>query len=232
MTHPSWFVRARYQMPDVAKRAALRVLGHNRDLVREARRQAFMSSAGLVAAEMSSARSYTSRFAVLDHALDLAPPEGIVAEFGVYLGGSLRRIARRRPDSHGFDSFEGLPEDWHDGAMRKGAFAMDRLPEVGTATLHVGWFAETLPAFLASNPGPVALLHLDADLYSSTRTVLDAFEPRLVLGSVIVFDEYFNYPGWKQHEHRAFRQFLCEAGRRAAYVAYNRRGQQVAVVMQ
>jgi hypothetical protein len=232
MTHPSWFVRARYAAPEPVKNVVLRLAGRNRDLQREARRQAFQSSARLVAGTMASSQPFTSRIALLDHALSLAPEEGIVAEFGVYLGKSLRRIAKHRPEAHGFDSFEGLPEAWRDGSMGEGAFALDRLPDVGSASLHVGWFNETIPAFLDAHDGNVALLHLDADLYSSTKIVLDSFAARLVPGSILLFDEYFNYPGWEAHEHRAFREFLDDHGRAARYVGYNSRGQQVAVAME
>ncbi|MFP4305135.1 MAG: hypothetical protein ACLFQF_09635, partial [Rhodosalinus sp.] len=44
------------------------------------------------------------------------------------------------------------------------------------------------------------------DTYTPTRFVLDALRPRLVPGSVPVFDELDGYPGWREHEYRA----LCE----------------------
>jgi hypothetical protein len=77
----------------------------------------------------------------------------------------------------------------------------------------------------------VAFLHLDADLYSSTVTVLEHVGPRLRPGSVIVFDEYFNYPGWEQHEHRAWLEFVAKTGITYQYVAYTCNNEQVAVVV-
>ena len=40
--------------------------------------------------------------------------EGMILEFGVFKGASINQIATAVPDRqiHGFDSFEGLPEDW------------------------------------------------------------------------------------------------------------------------
>jgi hypothetical protein len=61
---------------------------------------------------------------------------------------------------------------------------------------------------LAGAEAPVALLHIDSDLYSSAHTVLFGLAPRLRAGSTIVFDEFLNYPGWRQHEYRAFTEFV------------------------
>ena len=121
---------------------------------------------------------------------------------------------------HGFDSFEGLPEDWRTG-FPKGTFRMDALPEVRpNVELHKGWFDETLPNFVRQHPGAVAFLHLDADLYSSTKEVLSALGDRLVVGSVLQFDEYFNYPGWREGEFRAFEEFVAESGVEFEYIGY------------
>jgi hypothetical protein len=51
----------------------------------------------------------------------------------------------------------------------------------------------------------------------------------VVPGSVIVFDEYFDYPGWEQHEFRAFAEFVARARLTYEYLAYNRLHEQVAV---
>ena len=77
------------------------------------------------------------------------------------------------------------------------------------------------------HPGPVSLLHVDGDLYSSAVTVLEHVGPRLVPGSVVVFDEFFNFPGWEQHEFRAWQEHLARTGARVAYEAYTSNGEQV-----
>lgn len=183
--------------------------------------------------EMPDAVAFDTPRELMDFAIGAAPATGFVAEFGVNGGGSINHMARRlagRP-VHGFDSFEGLPEDWSGNNFVKGEFGRGgKLPRVrSNVRLHPGWFDASLPVFLASEPGPAALIHVDCDLYSSTRTVLDALGPLIVPGTVLVFDEYFNYPGWRRHEHLAFREFLG-SGRRARYLGYGYR--QVAVVMQ
>lgn len=167
-------------------------------------------------------------------AIETAPKTGFVAEFGVNTGGSINHISGRMPERtvHGFDSFEGLPEDWSGNNFVKGEFGRaGRLPKVrANVRLHRGWFDETLPPFLATNPGEAALLHVDCDLYSSTKTILEVLEPTIVPGTVIVFDEYFNYPNWRRHEHQAFEEFLDRTGRRARYLGYSYR--QIAVAME
>jgi hypothetical protein len=70
---------------------------------------------------------------------------------------------------------------------------------------------------------------VDCDLYSSTKTIFDHLGERLRPGSVIVFDEYFNYVGWREHEYRAFQECVHARSLRYRYVAYNTREYNVAV---
>jgi hypothetical protein len=130
-------------------------------------------------------------------------PEGLACEFGVGAGHSLGIIAAKR-FCYGFDSFTGLPEDWRAG-YPKGKFACDP-PTIPNTELVVGLFADTLPKWLAAHPDPIAFVHVDCDLYSSTKTVLTHIGPRLRPGSIIVFDEYFNgdhAADWSDDERRA-----------------------------
>jgi len=201
-----------------------------RDILTAVDQEAMMSSAAFVRAELRAAPPYFNKFDTLRAAMSRAPREGLYLEFGVASGGTLRVIAECAPPGtvFGFDSFEGLPEFWRPG-FDAGTFKMDQLPDVPGAELVPGWFDETLPGFLADHPGPVAFLHLDADLYSSTRTVLLALAPRLIEGTVIVFDEYFNFPEWEEHEHRAWVEFVAETGLRFEYLGYTADDEQVVV---
>jgi hypothetical protein len=60
-------------------------------------------------------------------------------------------------------------------------------------------------------------------------TIFREAEDRLVAGSVLLFDEYFNFPGWEQHEHKAFTEFIERTGHDFEYLAYNRLHEQVLV---
>jgi tetratricopeptide (TPR) repeat protein len=138
-------------------------------------------------------------------ALEAATVDGLVLEFGVYNGKSIRRIASLINQTvHGFDSFEGIPEAWNDEP--KGSYsAQGQLPSVpNNVTLHPGWFIDTLPAFVAQSNEPVRFLHIDCDLYSSTKTVFEYLASRIVSGTVIVFDEFIGYKSWQDDEFKAF----------------------------
>jgi len=95
-----------------------------------------------------------------------------------------------------------------------------------------GWFADSLPRFLELHQGPIAFVHVDCDVYSSTKTVFEHLGPRLSQGTVIVFDEYFNYPGWQEHEFKAFQEFVLQSGLRYKYLAFSGAHEQVAVVLE
>ncbi len=199
-----------------------------RDIVAAGERDAARSSARFAEAVMPNGRWFPDPHDTLVHALALAPQGGLALEFGVWAGRSLRVIAEARGgrEVYGFDSFQSAPEDdrWD---VTAGTFALDDLPVIAGAQIVVGRFADTLPGFLAEHPGRVDFVHIDSDLYSSAVTVLDAVGPRLGAGSVVIFDEYFNYPGWEQHEHRAWREWLERTGTTAEYVAYTSIHEQV-----
>lgn len=210
-----------YQLSDVgrihpARERSLRALQRSVDYIEHA---------------MPDALGFDSQRELIEFVLSSVAAEGHFLEFGVFTGGTIRFIARRigQRKIHGFDSFEGLPEAW--GGLYLGRKAFDvggRLPRVPhNVLLHRGYFETSLPKWLDKYPGPVAFIHLDCDLYSSTRTVLGLIAPRLVPGTVILFDEYFNYPNWEQHEFKAFREFTAERGVKYTYLAYAR--QQVAL---
>jgi hypothetical protein len=201
-----------------------------RDVFTALEQGAARSSAELVRREMPSVALHVHPHDTLRHALAQAPAEGMALEFGVASGTTLRIIAAAREDGpvHGFDSFEGLPEHWRLG-FDAGAFATDQPPDVEGAELVVGWFDDVLPGFLDAHPGPVAFLHVDCDLHSSTVTVLEQVGPRFTQGTIVLFDEYFNYPGWQDHEHRAWTEYADKAGLSWEYLGLTMDDEQVSV---
>lgn len=190
------------------------------DLELEAKREAV----AYIRAHMEGAMIARDRFELLKFAVREISLPGLVLEFGVEKGASLRTLAEvYSGDVHGFDSFEGLPHDWSGTFEQRGKFHMQgRKPVVPpNAKLHVGWFDKTLPDFLRETNGNAALVHIDCDIYESTKTVFDLLSPRIVPGTVIVFDEYFNYPAWKLHEYKAFKEFIEASGRRYKYIGFS-----------
>lgn len=192
---------------------------------------AALDSARFYEQYMLTAEAFDDDLSLLAHAMHMAPPQGMILEFGVASGRTVRHLASLTERGvHGFDSFEGLPESWRTG-FSKGIFKQE-LPIVpGNVSLHKGWFTETLPPFILENEQSVALLHIDCDLYSSTALVLCALADRIQPGTVIVFDEYLNYPGWRRHEHKAFREFIERSRLGFRYDSFVPSHQQVCVVI-
>ena len=192
------------------------------------------SAAEFEAAHLRDAAGFKHRIALYRFvAGQIKHSQGLHLEFGVYKGDSINRLAELVPGAtwYGFDSFVGLPETWTLGA-KEGAFSVKgKLPPVrDNVRLIEGFFENTLPGFVAQHRGAtIALLHIDCDLYSSTKTVLSNLGDMLAPGSIIVFDELINYPGWQDDEYKAFMEFVAERNVSFEYLAYNRTGSQVAV---
>jgi len=163
------------------------------------------------------------------YAMSLANPQGLVLEFGVRFGTSIRMLAEMVSEVHGFDSFEGLPDEWHHEP--KGSYTtkgvIPSVPE--NVSLHVGWFEDTLPKFLEQNSGAVRLVNVDCDIYISTKTVLELLAPRMVVGSVIVFDEYIGNQHWREDEFKAFQEAVEKYGWQYEYLCFSFFTKQVAV---
>ena len=84
---------------------------------------------------------------------------------------------------YGFDSFEGLPEDWIPRSITKGTFKQSTLPIVeNNVKIIVGMFEDTLPDFVNKHSNDkIALLHVDCDIYSSTKTIFNYSSNSLIL---------------------------------------------------
>lgn len=173
------------------------------------------------------------------------PEWGLNLEFGVFSGLTISCLATARPELefHGFDSFEGLPEDWDMGQKNVKAEAFDRkgeLPEVpDNVTLHKGWFDETLPKFLDDNGGDISYLHIDSDIYSSAVTIFEECNSRIVPGTIIRFDELscwrhvfteaspnskanrVLYTTWQDHEWKALNEWLDKYDRKVIPLSRN-----------
>jgi hypothetical protein len=201
-----------------------------RDITLAGDQHAALEASVFATEQMTTAKQCAYAHETFEYALTLAPAGGLALEFGVYSGATLKVIAAARGGEQvfGFDSFKGLPSDWRSG-FPAGIFQVEDPPDVPGADLVIGLFEDTLPEFLESHAGVVDFLHVDSDLYSSAKTVLDQVGPRLAVGSIIVFDEFFNYPGWRQHEYRAWAEYVERTGVQFDYRAYSSDNEQVVV---
>jgi hypothetical protein len=164
--------------------------------------------------------------------------DGLWLEFGVYRGRTITVIANNTDKIvYGFDSFEGLPEFW-DSSNPKGVYGLGGDIPIGAIAgsnddnpgmydssptkiiqpwsknvcLVKGLFDDSLPKFLKEIPDPVAFLNIDSDLYRSAKTVLTLLEDRIEDGTIITFDELCDYPTFRDHEIKAFAEFLLKTG--------------------
>ena len=144
-------------------------------------------------------------------------PDTLWLEFGVATGRTINYISKFTNDKvYGFDSFEGLPEKWRDGC-EKGEFSTNgRLPQVNSnVELIKGWFNETLVHFIQKQNKKISFIHMDADLYSSTKYIVDVVKDYIDTDCISVFDELVNYAGYDSYnidtgELKAFYEFITE----------------------
>lgn len=138
-------------------------------------------------------------------------------EFGVWRGASMARwtTLNRSAESrfYGFDSFEGLPQDWKHGYGRGHFGTAGKPPEIPDSRISwvSGWFQQTLPKFLETfRPGSQLVINNDSDLYSSTLYTLTMLDHFLVPGTIIIFDEFYD----ASNEFRAYRDYTSAYMRR------------------
>jgi len=149
-----------------------------------------------------------NRWSVYDHAIELSDRSRAFYEFGVWMGDSFKYIVPHFAAGFGFDSFQGLPEDW--GVVPKGFYSSrGRVPDISNSEFIVGEFAATLPDFFNKKRPPAGLMNFDADLYSSTITALTNAHSVIDHQTTLVFDEFIVNNNWEQDEFKALNEF-CE----------------------
>jgi hypothetical protein len=191
------------------------------------------------------------RLRELDWLIPQISRHGLNLEFGVFSGETINHMANLRPDLKftGFDSFEGLPEDFDAGEKIVPANAFDRggkLPEVeDNVTLVKGWFDDTLQLWVDEqllhqlpNKPYISFVNMDADIYSSTSYVLNTINDFIKPGTVIRFDELscwryvfseasskniqrVYYTNWKAHEWKAMNEWLEQYDRKVIPICRN-----------
>jgi hypothetical protein len=188
-----------------------------------AKKRAIVASLHYAEERMPDALILKTRVALWDYALKKICVTGMNAEFGVYKGHSINYFAKKLSVVYGFDSFEGLQEDWKGWEYSKGKFNLQgKLPRVArNVHLIKGWFDKTVPEFLAQHEGPFSFVHIDCDTFEATQAVLKLIGPRLVPGTVMVFDEYFGYRGWEFGEFKAWSEYVQRTGTEYKYLAFS-----------
>lgn len=193
------------------------------------RHDAVMDSFNYAKENMKGAYSFLDRFEGLSLSIDEArrrfPARKLVLEFGVYKGGMINYQARKFPELNfvGFDSFEGLQEQWSGMAPEKTFDLGGKLPRVRrNVSLVKGWFAESASRWKAQNPGSdiPLLVHVDCDTYAATVDVLESCADYVEEGLVIHFDDYFGFPDWRTGGFKALQEIAEKRRWRLTYLSY------------
>jgi hypothetical protein len=190
---------------------------------------------------LKNAKQLESDADVLKYASEAVKINGAYIELGTASGRTANFIAALNPTRkiHGFDSFfEGLPAKWvrPDVDIDAGTFAyrdksMVPPPVLDNILLYNGPFNKTLPLFKKAilKDTPISFLHVDSDIYTSAKQAFDVLGSNIVPGTIIVFDEFYNYPNSKEHEFKAFQELVKTHNLAYEYIAYNINHEQVAV---
>lgn len=160
---------------------------------------------------------------MFDAAINKIKIDGHMAEFGVFEGESINYLSKKIYPKiiFGFDSFLGLTEDYVLDCPQ-GKFNLNGVPPKvnDNVKLVPGFFSDTLPNWLKNNPGPFSFLNIDCDTYNSTFFVLNSIGTnRIVPGTMILFDEYFGFHGWENHEFKAWQEYCKINNIKYRYIA-------------
>lgn len=152
---------------------------------------------------------YFNRWAFFDGINELSEKERPFYEFGVFRGVAFRYLIETFKRGYGFDTFEGIPEDWHD--EKAGSYSSGgSIPRIAGGEFIAGRFEDTLPAFFSEARPIASVINFDADLYSSTLCALNNARPVIDDRTILIFDEFIVNEHWEQDEYRALNEF-CTA---------------------
>ena len=135
-------------------------------------------------------------------------------EFGVWTGRSINFLSKylNKTQIYGFDSFEGLKEDWHGYHITSGTFNLNKkVPKLKKNVIpKIGLIQDTLPLFLSEKNPSINFMHIDTDTYETAKFILNSTKKYLSKNCIIVFDELYNYPGWDVGEYKALTETFIE----------------------
>lgn len=158
----------------------------------------------------------------------VAKLDPVYYEFGCYSGrtasAAIRTYKFLKIDNfqvYFFDSFQGLPEtyDKEDGVFQTGTFSSSKKQfikavydyskyKIKAQSIIEGFYDKSLIDVKYQNLLKPSVIHIDVDLYSSTKLVLDYIKPFLQKGCIILFDDWYCFnAGEVLGEKKAFIEF-------------------------
>ena len=132
-------------------------------------------------------------------------------EFGVFKGGTINYFSKYVKKIYGFDSFQGLKEDWvgNENYPEKYFNLNKNIPKLRENVVPIiGWVQDTLEKFLEKENPEINFVHMDLDTYESTRFTLEKIKPYLKNNSIIIFDQIYNFVGWEVGEYKALSEIF------------------------
>ena len=196
------------------------------DLSHQIKKQSTKEAVEFFYNHMQNAQVFKNKKSMLDFELKNVTREGLYLEFGVAKAEHTNYIANKiQPELiHGFDSFLGFPE-YFDGIGSDYHNYSGKPPNVEkNVVLHNGYFKNTLPEFSKNNSQKITYLNIDCDLYSSTKTVFNNIGDKIQEGTIIHFDEYLDFPDWRNHEFKVWTEFVEKNNVKFEYIAIGRKG--------
>jgi hypothetical protein len=189
------------------------------------KKRAIRISAIYIEQNINKAMLFDSKEQLWDYAISKIKFNGLLVEFGVISGYSINYFSKKIPYKkiYGFDSFEGLREDWIGTYLVKGSFNLKGfLPHVNSNVILIkGWFDESLPKFLRENNEHFSIIHFDADTYESTKILLELIGDRIVKDTIIIFDVYIGIPNWQNGEYLAWKEFVESKSIKYQYIGFS-----------
>jgi O-methyltransferase len=167
---------------------------------------------GKVRSESQMLLTDSEAYSVYTLARETGKLHGAIAEVGVFRGGSARLICEVKRDRplHLFDTFAGLPEALeHDSRFRGGSFRSSiddvktYLKPFSNVHFHQGYFPDSARGLEHLR---FSFVHLDVDLYQSTKSCIEWFYPRMVRGAVMISHDYAVAEGVR----KAFDEFFAD----------------------
>ena len=149
---------------------------------------------------------FFNRWCFFDAVIALAEKSRPFYEFGVWYGVSFQYLINSFKKGFGFDTFTGLPEDWHQ--ERAGTYSsFESVPKIIGGEFITGKFEDTLPKFFSQKRPLASLINFDCDLYSSTLCALNHANKVIDEKSILIFDQFLTNKHWEKDAYKALHEF-------------------------
>ena len=171
---------------------------------------------------------FFNRWSFFDAVIALSDSSKPFYEFGVWNGVSFKYLVKTFKKGFGFDTFTGIPEEWHNEP--KGNYTnFGAIPEIDGGEFVAGKFEDTLPKFFLEKRPIASLINFDADLYSSTICALNNSKEVIDKNTILIFDEFIMNENWEEDEFKALNEFSNNLGISYEVLAFSLSTKQVAV---